>query len=1196
MRWILRFRIFIIISLAVVLISAAVIFSVLRAVLPYATGYKSEIQQELSQEIGLPVEIDSIDAAIHWFSPRLKLIGISVYDEKNKVPLFNFREAFVELDVISSILRREIIVDDVGLIGADISIEKLSDNEWLVQGIKFTSEGSSELPEQFLYMLQNSNYLLHDSNIYYQDHTGDKLNLSLLDVNIDVKNDFNNHDIKFTMKLPELYGDSLAVVANLQGDRDSLDGNIYIEAQQVNVKQWNEDFNFLKTHRLDAVIDINLWITLYDNNIQTLFAQLNSRNVSLQNKVTTKSWETNYLSTNVRYAYEKNHWNIAISDFYFGDEARPVWNQKATILASDDDDYYYLSADFLRLHDLQDIAEVALSGELLSDFEKLKSYQVESDIFNLNLQLMKDRPKERWLDNLYLEASVVDFSMHDAVHGINVSGLDASLHYNKKQAVIDVATQHAQIEIKNLFRDPLFAENVQGKLLLHHDENNWQLKTDQLQLKNNHINTFSRLDIQFSSAENIFVDIQTDFYDAYGKYARHYLPVGIMSPALVNWLDMAVTDGYVPNGIFVLHGNLNDFPYNDHNGVFQVLFYPQDVSLKFLQQWPLLTDTSAIVKFNNSSLAVYDVNAKSQGASLFHGYAEIINLTEPVLTVTTEAHGKNEDMQSYVWSSPLDNTLGGVMRLFQLKGESDLSLRLDVPLKAEKVDVTIDGHLNFIDTEIYYPEVGYAISDAYGVLDFTQDSVFINSMKAKIQNNLVLINAFTQIGNSGREVVFQMDGVMDVDYLLQRYSWVPEHWISGQSKWLIDIEVPYQPKDYLTHIKARSYLENVALQVSDKVHKSADKKVDFIAEIDVLDGNGLHLDAKAMNDQAEDIFSLYAVRNKKSMWNFDIKSKYITGKGDFTEGLDKDTQITLDLDNIDLHALFFSENERKSQPLNPSDFPPLNLKAKNVSWDHWPFTDVKLVTDWYEHGMLINALTLHGPAMTFNARGTWLKSWRNVHETVLQGDINSSNLGETLTGLGFERSINRSKFKATFNSKWPAEPYGLSLANMKGKTAFELEKGEILEVNPGAGGRILGLLNIFKLTNRLAFDFDDVTREGFSFDTIKGDFEFVDGDGSLKNFDVSAPAADINMFGSIGMVKRDYGLLMRVKPHTDSLTFAGGTLLGGVVVGAGLALIQKVFDLGIIGHNVYSITGSWDDPKIEKIVERDQTTTEEDDF
>ena len=114
--------------MAVLLITAAVIFSVARALLPYATGYKNEIQYEISQLIGLPVEIHSIDAAIHWFSPRLKLIDVIIYDKRHKVPLFNLKETFVELDVIASLFLGEIVISDVGLVGADISIERLSDN------------------------------------------------------------------------------------------------------------------------------------------------------------------------------------------------------------------------------------------------------------------------------------------------------------------------------------------------------------------------------------------------------------------------------------------------------------------------------------------------------------------------------------------------------------------------------------------------------------------------------------------------------------------------------------------------------------------------------------------------------------------------------------------------------------------------------------------------------------------------------------------------------------------------------------------------------------------------------------------------------------------------------------------------------------------------------------------------------------
>ncbi len=1205
MRWLLHFRVFIIICLAVVLISAAVTFSIIRAVLPYATEYKKEIQQEVSQQIGLPVEIDSIDAAINGFSPRLKLIGVSVFDEKNKVPLFNFKEAFVELDVIASIIRREVIIDDVGLVGADISIEKLSANEWMIQGIKITSEGSSELPDQFLYMLQNADYLLHDSNIYYQDHTAEKLNLSLLDVNINVENNFNNHDIKFSINLPEAYGHDLAVVANLHGDIDALTGDIYIEAHQVKIEQWNKKFAISDEYQVNAILDIDLWVTLDKNNIQALITQLTADNFSIRNKLTDKRWKTDYLSTKIRYSNDGETGNVAVSDFYFGNQLKPAWTQPATVIASYDNENFYLSADFLRVQDVQLIAEVFLSGNQLPDLDRLKSYQIQADIYNLNLQLPKEMSKQQLMEHLDLDASVIDFSIFDSERNIKLSGLDALLHYDKKQANIDLETQDAVVEMKSLFREPLFAETLRGNLIVDYQDDKWQLSTNQLQLKNSHINTFSRLNIQLLSAENIFIDLQTDFYDAYGKYVTHYLPVGVMKPGLIDWLDMAVTDGYVSAGSFILQGNLNDFPYRQHNGVFQVFFPVQDSKMQFLKNWPLLTETSAMVKFHNQSLFVTNAKAKTQDTFLTNGYVEVINLTDPHLTVSAEAHGKNRDVQSYVWNSALDKILGNTLRLFQFAGDSSLNLKLEVPLNRKKVDVEIDGHIKFSDSEIYYPAQGYVLSEVNGVVDFTEDSISIDSMKAVMQNEIVYINAITKKGDSGREVIFYLDGVMQADYLLQNYDWLPKDWISGESMWRVDIEIPYKPEDYLVHIKANSLLEGAVLQLSDQVIKRPDSKLRFSAEIDVLENKGLQLISKVTtvpadgeDSKASDIFELFAVRDENNRWDFNIDSKFISGKGGFTEGLDKDTKIQLELENVDVYALFASDKDKKYKPLNPADFPPLTLKAKKVLWDDWAFTNVKVETNWHKQGMLIDTFSLTSDAMTFNARGTWLTSWRGLHETVLQGTITSSNLGSTLVGLNFPRSLDRCDFLADFDSNWPAEPYKLSWANMKGNVSFEMHDGEILDVDPGAGGRLLGLLNIFKLTNRLAFDFDDVTRRGFAFDSIKGDFEFINGDGSLKNFDVIAPAADINMFGSIGLVDQDYGLLMRVKPHTDSLTFAGGVLLGGVVVGAGLALIQKVFDLGVIGHNVYSITGSWDDPKVEKIIERNPNydSAEEDDF
>lgn len=1184
------------------LITAAVAFSVLRAVLPYATGYKQEIQQEISAQIGLPVEIQSIDAAIHWFSPRLRLIGVSVYDEKNKVPLFNFAEAFVELDVVASALRREFIVDDVGLVGVDLSIERLSDEEWMVQGIRFTSDGSDELPDSFIYILQNSDFLLQNSNIYYQDHTGDKLDLSLLDVNVDIKNTFDNHDIRFSMTLPEEYGQELTLAAELKGDYGELDGEIYIEATSVDVARWNRKFKLEDAYQIDADADIKLWVTLDNNKIKALTTQLHAADVSVKNNHTSRHWGTEFLSTRLRYQEDNKNRSIDIADFYFGKESLPEWGRTSSLSVKVSEDEYSVEADFLRLKDLYAIADLFEENEVNRIVAMCREKDLRGDIYDLVLTMPAEFERQRMLAETRLEVTLSDFSFDDRDRQLLLAGVDGRVTYVDNEAVLDMVSEDITFEYKPLFRSPLVTDVLNGEIVLALDEDGWRLSTDRLQLRNAHIDTYSRFDIHSGVDGKVWVDAQTDIYDAQGKYATRYLPVGIMSDPLIEWLDMAITDGHVAEGQFILYGALEDFPYRDDEGHFQVLFSTSDVSLKFLDDWPLLTDLSATVLFDNESLFVTDASAMTLNNRLFNGYAEIADLDVGDLKVRTEGMASNENLQAYIWKSGLDAILGDGLRLFQLGGDSVLNLDLDVPLDADDVVVTVVGDLQLKNADLYYPVMGYELTGLNGTIHFTQDSISAEEMKAKLDGQIISVKASTTGQDKSRHAVFHLDGPVSADYILQHYERIPDAWLDGTSDWSIDIELPYVATDYLAHIQAGTDLKGVAINISDAVNKPARDALALSSSIDVLEADGLYVEtrlarhAKSENEKGKDyLVSFFATRDDGYRWRFDIRSDYLRGKGSFTEGLDKDTTIRLDLDYVDVYALLKTEGASSTRRLLPSEFPPLDWRARKVLWDDWEFTDVEVETGWHKFGMLINKFHLDGPAMKFDARGTWLTTWRKTHETVLHGTINSTNLGETLSGLGFERSIDRCSYEGTFDANWSAEPYNLTWENIKGSTTFKMENGEILEVNPGAGGRLLGLLNIFKLTNRLALDFDDVTREGFAFDYINGDFEFVHGDGSLKSFDVSAPAADINMFGSIGLVDRDYGLLMRVKPHTDSITFAGGTLLGGVAIGAGLALIQKVFDLSVIGHDVYSITGSWDDPKIEKIVEKDAATNEEDD-
>lgn len=1191
MQWILRFRTYIIIIMAVVLIAVAVAFSVLRAVVPHAIGYKNEVQQQISQQIGLPVKVGSIDVDIHWFSPRLKLLNVVVSDEKNKTTIFKFDEVFVELDVLSSVYRQELIVDNVGLIGGDLSIERISEGEWTLQGISLSGKGESGLPEQFLYILINSNYLLHDSNIRFRDYTKNNLSVDLLDVNVDVKNSFNNHEVKLSTSLPDSYGRDFSLVASFSGDVESLEGDVYIEANRIKVKQWNKKFNLLENYQLDAILDVALWFDFDGGELQSLYSQFESETFYIKNKLTKENWSTDFLSSKIRYFTDGNKWSLTISDLLFGEKLTSDWSQSVNLFISDDGESYQLSSNFLRFTDAYNVIDVFLDKEMLSNTRKIKTYGISSDIYNLNLQLPKDISSENLLSELSIDMTFMDFSIKNYKEQFNVSGLDGSLNFTNSKSILDLDSQDAEIEIIDLFRGPLHVDFMQGRIFIDKKTDGWRVLSDEIKINNTAINTSTRLDIQFLSG-GILSDMHTRFYDGNARYVSDYLPVGIMSSGLVDWLDSTVNDGDVIEGDFILRGNLNDFPFDNNDGVFQVTFSAENVNLSFLESWPELQNVSANLKFDKKTLNVKDVYGKTQGAKIVNSSVVIKDLTNALLEITVNAESTDENIQSYIWNSPLDETLGDAMRLFQVKGDNKLHLDMQLPITDQASKISTEGQVKFLNSSIYYPELGYEIKNITGVLDFTDDSVFSDSLHGKIDENRVAINAITEKLSGINKMMFNINGFLSADYLLQRYE-VPNNWFSGKSHWSIDIEVPANPQETLVRITVNTNLEGLAIKMSDKLYKAKDKALDFITVIDLIDEESFHVEASVRHDVdndvevlSENIFEFYTLRKASKEWDFVMKSDFVSGKGVFKEGLSRESSFKFDIDSVDLDALFSSRDQYDVGGLKPSDIPSLDIKAKTLVWDKKILNDIEVITDWHKQGMLINKFSLKVASANFDARGTWLTSWRDSQETVIEGTIKGEDLGETLTALGLEKSIDQGEYNAEFKAVWFAEPYALSLDSVEGEVLFEMYKGQLVDVDPGSGARFLGLFNIFKLGNRLVFDFDDITSDGFSFDSIKGELKFNNGEGKLKSFDVSASAADVNMFGGIDLINQDYDLLMTVKPHTDSLTFAGGAMLGGVAVGVGLALIQKIFDFGIVVPDVYSITGAWDEPDVEKMIKK----------
>jgi uncharacterized protein (TIGR02099 family) len=269
---------------------------------------------------------------------------------------------------------------------------------------------------------------------------------------------------------------------------------------------------------------------------------------------------------------------------------------------------------------------------------------------------------------------------------------------------------------------------------------------------------------------------------------------------------------------------------------------------------------------------------------------------------------------------------------------------------------------------------------------------------------------------------------------------------------------------------------------------------------------------------------------------------------------------------------------------NPRDIPAINFHATELNWGERHLGDVTATLTRLDDGISLKQLTVVGPTFNVSANGEWRGSGAGVAR--IEGTLTSSDVENTLKDLGYAEVIQAKSGKMDFDLSWPGAPTAEDLAQTTGHVQMSLEKGQVIGLKPGAG-RVLGLASIAALPRRLSLDFSDLTDKGLAFDSVRGDFDLREGNAYTDNVLLKGPAAEIGLIGRVGLKNRDYDQTAVVTGNVgNSFTIpVASALVGGPVAGAVVLLFTQVFKQPLKGlaRGYYRITGSWDNPIVERI-------------
>ncbi len=294
------------------------------------------------------------------------------------------------------------------------------------------------------------------------------------------------------------------------------------------------------------------------------------------------------------------------------------------------------------------------------------------------------------------------------------------------------------------------------------------------------------------------------------------------------------------------------------------------------------------------------------------------------------------------------------------------------------------------------------------------------------------------------------------------------------------------------------------------------------------------------------------------------------------------TPWQFDFDRMKIESRTETQDAAGAAPVGPGSIPALEFRVADLSWNAMQIGSVQGSLSRIADGVTLDRLKIHGASFDLESTGRW--SGPDGGAGHAEGVLLSHDVQKTLAQFGYAEVMQGKAGRLDFDLTWRGMPSQAAIPSLDGKIRIEASKGQILDINPGAG-RVFGLASLASLPRRLTLDFSDLISKGLAYDVIRGSFELRDGNAYTNNMLLEGPALEIGLIGRVGLAARDLDQTAAVAGKMGVTLPLASTLAAGPVVGAAVLVFSQLFKQPLKGlvRGYYHISGSWDNPQVVRL-------------
>ena len=665
--------------LALGLVLAALYVSLGRELAPLFADYREALEQRASEALGTPLRIGRLTARMNGFLPELVAHDIALGDGSG----LSIGQLRLRPDPLGSLLHWQPRLDDLEVAGVQLLLRQEADGRWALAGLP-RGEGKAEIdPANWLRQLRRfPRVAVVDSQLIVQPQQGPVLNLSYLNLNLDLSQGGGLHRLDGRLLLPD--GKPLALHLDLwlrPSHWREASADLYLRLPQSDWARWLPDGLLGDWHLQRLLGGGEVWARWSEQALQRAVVRLHVPQVQLAygDRSPVRLEELNLSS----YFEPGSKGRRLLVDSLAETLDGTRWGEaRLQVEEHRDEGRWELSTDRLSLAPLVPLVQ-QLAPLPEAAREWLEALRPEGRLRNVRLHYQPSiEGAERLRYSLNLEQ--LGFSAHRGVPA--TAGLVGRLEGSLGGGELQLDSHDFMLHLSQLFPAPWHYRRAQGRLGWRLDDEAFSLWAPYVMLDGEEGRLAGDFMLRFAhepEAED-YMDLRVGLREGDARFTGKYLPTAsaALSPALAAWLQQAIRSGQVEQGFFQYQGGLNAGLPPEARSL-ALYFKVRDAELDYQPGWPALQEGRGELFVDDSGVrASLDggrlLNSRIREASIEVPHAEPGQPSR--LQVNARLLSSVTDGLQILQNSPLPTA--EVFAGWGGEGEVEAELRLDIPLAA----------------------------------------------------------------------------------------------------------------------------------------------------------------------------------------------------------------------------------------------------------------------------------------------------------------------------------------------------------------------------------------------------------------------------------------------------------------------------------------------------------------------------------